>query len=103
MDILDDKYAGKLTMRGHSGLAAIGRALEVEGKLPHPYAETYTDEAKMVKVYDEILKFALTKRKNIGQFWSNENEAQGAYPRTNGCVIGVNYNISKNQCLNHLN
>jgi spermidine/putrescine transport system substrate-binding protein len=93
MDLFDDKYAGKLTLRGHSGLAAAARALEAAGKLPHPYADAYVDEAKMVKIYDETLKFALSKRKNVGQFWSNENEAQGAF-RTNGCVIGMNWDTS---------
>ncbi|MBK9082692.1 MAG: extracellular solute-binding protein [Rhizobiales bacterium] len=93
MDLFDDKYAGKLTLRGHSGLAAAARALEAEGKLPHPYAEAYQDEAKMVAIYDATLKFALSKRKNVGQFWSNENEAQGAF-RTNGCVIGMNWDTS---------
>ncbi|MBL8590497.1 MAG: extracellular solute-binding protein [Methylobacteriaceae bacterium] len=93
MDLFDDKYVGKVTMRGHSGLAAAARALEAAGKLPHPYAEAYADEAKMVKIYDETLKFVLSKRKNIGQFWSNENEAQGAF-RTNGCVIGMNWDTS---------
>ena len=93
MDLFDDKYAGKLTLRGHSGLMAAGRALEAAGKLPHKYNESFTDKDKMVANYDAILKFALSKRKNIAQFWSNENEAQGAF-RTNGCVIGMCWDTS---------
>ena len=92
-DLFDDKYKGKLTLRGHSGLAAAGRALESAGKLPHPFADSFSDQDKMVKNYDEILKFALAKRKNVAQFWSNENEAQGAF-RTNGCVIGMCWDTS---------
>ncbi|MCZ8098936.1 MAG: extracellular solute-binding protein, partial [Burkholderiales bacterium] len=37
MDLFDDKYAGKLTLRGHSGLVAAGRALEAAGRLPHKF------------------------------------------------------------------
>lgn len=93
MDLFDDKFAGKLTLRGHSGLSAAGRALEAAGKLPNKYLDSFTDPAKMVANYDAILKFALSKRKNIAQFWTNENEAQGAF-RTNGCVIGFCWDTS---------
>jgi spermidine/putrescine transport system substrate-binding protein len=93
MDLFDDKYAGKLTLRGHSGLMAAGRALDAQGKLPHKYNDSFKDKDKMVANYDAILKFALSKRKNIAQFWSNENEAQGAF-RTNGCVIGMCWDTS---------
>ncbi|WP_407050776.1 extracellular solute-binding protein [Methyloraptor flagellatus] len=97
-DLFDDKYAGKLVLRGHSGLAAAGRWLEAQGKLPFPWDDSYVDEAKMVKNWDEALKFAVSKRKNIAQFWSNENEAQGAF-RTNGCVIGFNWDSSAGSLL----
>lgn len=93
MDLFDDKYAGKLTLRGHSGLVAIGRGLDAQGKLPHKFEESFTDEAKMTANYDAILKFALSKRKNVAQFWSNENEAQGAF-RTNGCTVGMCWDTS---------
>jgi spermidine/putrescine transport system substrate-binding protein len=93
MDLFDDKYAGKLTLRGHSGLVAAGRALEAAGRLPHKFNDSFVDEAKMTANYDEILKFVLAKRKNVAQFWSNENEAQGAF-RTNGCVIGMCWDTS---------
>ncbi|MDQ0510544.1 extracellular solute-binding protein [Ancylobacter amanitiformis] len=87
MDLFDNAYAGKLTLRGHSGLVAAGRALDAEGKLPHKFLDSYKDESKMIANYDAILKFLAPKRGNVAQFWSNENEAQGAF-RTNGCVIG---------------
>ena len=93
MDLFDDKYAGKLTLRGHSGLAAAGRALDAAGKLPNKFNESFTDKDKMTANYDAILKFVLSKRKNIAQFWTNENEAQGAF-RTNGCVIGMCWDTS---------
>jgi spermidine/putrescine transport system substrate-binding protein len=93
MDLWDDKYAGKLTLRGHSGLVAAGRALEAKGQLPHKFDDSFVDEAKMTANYDAILKFVLAKRKNVAQFWSNENEAQGAF-RTNGCTIGMCWDTS---------
>jgi spermidine/putrescine transport system substrate-binding protein len=37
--IFDETYSGKITVRPHSGLVAIGRWLEAEGKLPHPYRD----------------------------------------------------------------
>lgn len=92
-DLFDDKYAGKLTLRGHSGLAAAGRWLDSQGQLPHPFVEGYSDPDKMVAIWDKVLEFAVAKRGNIAQFWSNENEAQGAF-RTNGCVIGFNWDTS---------
>src|SRR6478735_1237526 len=54
MDLFDDKYAGKLTLRGHSGLVAIGRGLSAQGKLPFKFEDSFTDEAKMTANYDEI-------------------------------------------------
>ncbi|WP_075217592.1 extracellular solute-binding protein [Mongoliimonas terrestris] len=92
-DLFDDKYAGQLTLRAHSGLAATGLYLDSIGQLPHPFREGYSDEAKMVAIWDKVLEFAVSKRPNIAQFWSNENEAQGAF-RTNGCVIGFNWDTS---------
>lgn len=93
-DLFDDQYAGKLVLRGHSGLAAAGRWLDTQpGALPFPFDEGYKDPEKMVAIWDKVLEFALSKRKNIAQFWSNENEAQGAF-RTNGCVIGLNWDTS---------
>ena len=93
MDLWDDKYAGKLTLRGHSGLVATGRALDAQGKLPHKFDLSFVDEAKMTANYDAILAFVLAKRKNVAQFWTNENEAQGAF-RTNGCTIGMCWDTS---------
>jgi spermidine/putrescine transport system substrate-binding protein len=92
-DLFDDKYAGMLTIRGHSGLAAAGRWLDSQGELPHPFIEGYTDEAKMTAIWDKVVEFAISKRANVAQFWTNENEAQGAF-RTNGCVIGLNWDTT---------
>ncbi len=89
-DLWKPEYAGKVTVRGHSGLAGIGRWMEAQGKLPHPFRKGFTDEAAMRANWDEILKVAVANKKNVGQFWSSANEALGAF-QANGCVIGQNW------------
>jgi len=86
-DLWSEQYAGRLTVRPHSGLMTIGRWLETEGKLPHPYDESYVDEAKMRANFDVILARAIELKGNVAQWWKDENSAQGAF-RQNGCVIG---------------
>jgi spermidine/putrescine transport system substrate-binding protein len=92
-DLWKPEYAGKVTVRPHSSLVGIGLALDREGKLPHKMRESFADETKMTANYDVIMKRALEVRKNVAQFWSDENSAQGAF-RTNGCVIGQNWDTS---------
>ena len=89
----DQKYANAVTVRPHSGLSAIGRWLEAEGKLPKPFDQCYTDPAVMDQNYQVILKKAIEVKPSIAQFWKDENSAQGAF-RTNGCVIGVNWDTT---------
>ena len=86
-DLWNPDHAGRVTCRGHSGLVGIGLWLQDEGKLPHTMREAFADEAKMIANYDVIIDVAIANKPAIAQFWSNENEAQGAF-RTNGCVIG---------------
>ena len=92
-DIWKPEMAGKATVRGHSGLVGLGLWLESEGRLPHPMREVFADEAKMIDNYDVILAEAVARKANIAQFWSNENEAQGAF-RVNGAVIGQTWDSS---------
>ncbi|GHC80633.1 extracellular solute-binding protein [Limoniibacter endophyticus] len=86
-DIWKEDMVGKATVRGHSGLVGLGLWLEAEGKLPMPMREAFVSEENMVKVYDVILAEAVKRKGNIAQFWTNENEAQGAF-RVNGCAVG---------------
>jgi len=92
-DLWKPEYKGKVTLRGHSGLIGIGLWLESQGKLPHPLRDQYKDEKKARDNFDAILKVAVDNKGSVGQFWSNENEAQGAF-RTNGCVIGQTWDSS---------
>ncbi|MDQ0322243.1 spermidine/putrescine transport system substrate-binding protein [Pararhizobium capsulatum DSM 1112] len=80
--------ANQVTVRGHSALAAMGRWLDAEGKLPKPWIDGYKDEATMVELWDIALAEAIKAKGNIVQFWSGENDAQAAF-RTNGAVLGL--------------
>lgn len=89
-DLWNDKYVGKVCVRAHSSLAAMGRWLDSEGKLPKPWLDSYKDEATMKQLWDIALAEATKHKANIAQFWNGENDAQAAY-RTNGAVIGLNW------------
>ncbi|WP_334175201.1 extracellular solute-binding protein [Pseudoxanthobacter sp.] len=86
-DLWQPDMTGKVTVRAHSALVGLGLWLEAEGKLPHPMRDSFKNEDIMRANYDVIIKEAIARRANIVQFWSNENEAQGAF-RVNGAVIG---------------
>lgn len=87
-DIFDPQFEGQVTLRPHSSLAAMGRLLDAQGKLPFPYIESYTDEAKMKANWDIILAEAIKFKSNVAQFWTNDNEGVGAF-KTNGCRVGL--------------
>ena len=89
-DLFDDKYVGKVTLRAHSSLSAMGRVLDAAGKLPMPWKDSYKDEATMRKLWDISLAEAIKHKKNVAQFWASENEAQGAF-RTNGAELGLTW------------
>ncbi|PZQ95962.1 MAG: spermidine/putrescine ABC transporter substrate-binding protein [Cereibacter sphaeroides] len=92
-DLWKPEASGKATVRGHSALVGLGLWLETQGKLPHPMRDSFKDEATMRANYDVILAEAIERKGNIAQFWSNENEAQGAF-RTNGAKIGQTWDSS---------
>jgi spermidine/putrescine transport system substrate-binding protein len=98
-NLFDPANAGKVTLRAHSSLAAMGRVLDAQGKLPMPWLDGYKSEENMTKVWDIALAEASKVKSNVVQFWSGENEAQGAF-RTNGATIGLTwdstgYNLRK--------
>jgi spermidine/putrescine transport system substrate-binding protein len=82
------EFEGKVTVRAHSSLAAMGRYLDSQGKLPKPWIEGYNDEATMKLLWDIALTEAIKTKKNVVQFWSGENEAQAAF-KTNGATLGL--------------
>jgi len=77
----------------HFANIGIGLWLEGEGKLPKPMRESFKNEETMILNYDVIIDVAVKNRKSIGQFWKDENTAQGAF-RTNGMVLGQNWDTS---------
>ena len=79
-----------MCVRAHSSLAAMGRYLDANGKLPMPWIESYKNEANMRKLWDIAFAEASKVKSNIAQFWSGENDAQAGF-RTNGAVIGLTW------------
>jgi spermidine/putrescine transport system substrate-binding protein len=77
-----------VTVRGHSALAAMGRWLDAQGKLPKPWIDGYKDEKTMVELWDIALAEAVKAKTNVVQFWNGENDAQAAF-RTNGAALGL--------------
>lgn len=86
-DIWKPENKGKATVRGHSSLVGLGLWLEAEGKLPRPLRDAFTSPEAQTQIFDVIVAEAIARKANIVQFWSNENEAQGAF-RVNGATIG---------------
>jgi spermidine/putrescine transport system substrate-binding protein len=89
-DLFDPEREGQVCLRAHTGLAAMGRWLEAEGKLPRPWLDGYKDEAAMRQLWDIALAEAIKVKGNVVQFWKGENEAQAAF-RTNGATLGLNW------------
>lgn len=87
-DLFSEANEGKVVLRPHSALAAMGRWLDAEGKLPKPWLDSYKDEATMRELWDIALAEAIKRKANVVQFWSGENEAQAGF-RTNGATIGL--------------
>ncbi|MEQ3641755.1 MAG: extracellular solute-binding protein [Paracoccus sp. (in: a-proteobacteria)] len=81
------KDGAQATVRGHSSLIGLGLWLEAEGKLPRPLLDAFTDPDAQIEIFDVILAEAIARKGNIIQFWTNENEAQGAF-RVNGATVG---------------
>jgi spermidine/putrescine transport system substrate-binding protein len=88
--LFDESMVGKVTVRGHSSLAAMGRVLDAAGQLPMPWIDGYKNEDNMKKLWDIALAEAVKHKKNIAQFWSGENEAQAAF-KTNGAELGLTW------------
>jgi spermidine/putrescine transport system substrate-binding protein len=80
--------ANQVVLRPHSALAAMGRWLDTQGKLPYPWLDGYTDMAKMVELWDIALAEAVKAKGNVVQFWSGENEANAGFV-ANGATVGL--------------
>ena len=87
-DLFDPKNEGKVTVRPHSALAALGRVLDAQGKLPMPFLDGYKNDENAQKIWDVILAEAINAKKNFAQFWSLEPEAEAAFSG-GGCTLGL--------------
>lgn len=74
-DLFNPANSGKVVGRPHSTLAAMGRWLDAEGKLPKPWLDGYKDEATMTELWDIALAEAIKVKSNFVQWWTGENEA----------------------------
>ncbi len=80
--------ANQVVVRPRSALAAMGRLLESQGKLPFPFIEGYSDMAKMVAIWDIALAECVKAKANVVQFWAGENEANAGFV-ANGATVGL--------------
>ncbi len=84
----EPQFAGKVTCRPHSVFIGAGLYLDSIGKVPsNRMLDTYKSEEQMRKIYDEIFKFLVERKKNIKMFWNNAQDHQVAFLQ-NGCIIG---------------
>jgi spermidine/putrescine transport system substrate-binding protein len=87
-DLWHPDNRGKVTVRAHSALLAIGLYLDRIGETPSDQMRiTYNNEKDMRHVYAACTAFAVKHKPWIRQFWSNAQQIQNAYLR-NACVIG---------------
>jgi spermidine/putrescine transport system substrate-binding protein len=89
----------QVVVRPHSTLAAMGRWLDAQGKLPRPWTDGYKDMAAMTQLWDIALAEAIKAKGNVVQWWSGENEANAGFT-ANGASLGLNwdstgYNLRK--------
>ncbi len=80
----------QVVVRPHSTLAAMGRWLDAQGKLPFPWLDGYTDMDKMVQLWDIALAEAIKAKGNVVQWWSGENDANAGFT-ANGATVGLNW------------
>jgi spermidine/putrescine transport system substrate-binding protein len=89
----------QVVVRPHSTLAAMGRWLDAQGKLPRPWMDGYKDMDAMTQLWDIALAEAIKAKGNVVQWWSGENEANAGFT-ANGATLGLNwdstgYNLRK--------
>ena len=64
-------------MRAHSALAAMGRWLDAEGKLPKPWLDSYKDEATMKELWDIALAEAVKHKANVAAVLEGRERGPG--------------------------
>ena len=80
--------ANQVVVRPRSALAAMGRWLDAQGKLPRPWNDSYVDMEAMVQLWDIALAECVKAKGNVVQFWTGENEANAGFV-ANGATLGL--------------
>ena len=80
--------ANKVTVRPRSAIAAMGRLLDSQGKLPRPWIDAYTDMGAMVELWDIALAECVKAKGNVVQWWASENDANAGFV-ANGATVGL--------------
>jgi spermidine/putrescine transport system substrate-binding protein len=80
--------ANKVVVRPRSALTAMGRLLEMQGKLPRPWLDGYFDMGAMVQLWDIALAECVKAKANVVQFWASENDANAGFV-ANGATLGL--------------
>ena len=80
--------ANKVVVRPRSALAAMGRLLDVQGKLPRPWIDSYNDMGAMVELWDIALAECVKAKGNVVQWWAGENDANAGFV-ANGATVGL--------------
>jgi spermidine/putrescine transport system substrate-binding protein len=80
----------QVVVRPHSTLAAMGRWLDAQGKLPRPWMDGYKDMDAMTQLWDIALAEAIKAKGNVVQWWTGENEANAGFT-ANGATLGLNW------------
>lgn len=84
----NDEYKGKVQGRPHSLLLGLGLWMDASGKLAsNRMLDTYKNEDNMKKIYDVLLKEAISRKSWIKQFWDSADNTKSGFA-SNGCVIG---------------
>ena len=91
--LFEPAFEGKVAARAQSSLAAMGRLLDSQNKLPRPWLDGYKDPAVMKELWDIALAEAIKHKKNIAQFWNGDSDAQAAF-RNNGCTLGLTWDLT---------
>ena len=83
-----EQYRGKVQGRTHSMMTGIGLWLDATGKVPsNRMLDTFENEEKFRRVWDQILTFAVAHKPWVRQFWDSADNTKSGLME-NGVTIG---------------
>jgi len=85
---------GAAAFRQKSVIMGTGLYLDAIGEVPsNRMLDVYTSEDDARRVWGEITKWIIERKKNIGAFWNNATEATAAF-KDSGCVVGQTWDTT---------